>query len=350
MRALGDRQPAIWGLIVLMLIALPSGARAQPPALAEIYEAAKAELAAERYGAAARSFAKGYARAPAGPMRWRMALGLALSHELDGELASAAEHYILFLDLSREHPAAREGKWAERRRRARRDRDALIDELGPSYARLRLETVPPGAEVLIDGEPRLQKTPATLVLEVGEHRVSLRLEGHVPQQLSVSLEPAERMRVQRALPPTSTETDPSPDPEPTSPPPGPPEAPEPVETTVPRTPGGDRLRTVAGSASLGLGGASLILAGVFTAMTAGAVGELNDLAELDTVTDADLARDRELRDRLAWLQPSYVSLYAVGALATATGLVLLLWPRGEAGTADLRLRLAPAGAALSGRF
>jgi PEGA domain len=309
-----------------------------------LYEQAKVAIDAERYDEAAEKFEQGYVAATDGPMRWRMALGLALSHELDGDLATAAGFYAHFLDLSADHPEAIRDLWAERRKRAERDLDDLVTRLADSHARLRLDTVPPGASMVIDGEPvRIRQTPATFVLALGEHRVVLSLDGHLDEVLDVTLGPNERAVLQRSL-------------RAQPPPPEPIPAPVPISAAPPRLmlepspaqSGPDPLR-LAGLSSLGLGLASIVSAAVITGLTAGVVGELEDLREVP-ITVKTVARDRELRDDLDWMQPAYAVLYTLGGVAAAAGLTMVLWPSDEPATERARLELGPLGAALVGRF
>jgi serine/threonine-protein kinase len=47
---------------------------------------------------------------------------------------------------------------------------------------VRVETDPPGADVLVDDQPRSEKTPATFVLPVGSHTLAVVKEGHRTEQ------------------------------------------------------------------------------------------------------------------------------------------------------------------------
>lgn len=53
----------------------------------------------------------------------------------------------------------------------------LFVSLTAATGRVHLESDPPGASILVDGQPRSEKTPATLVLPAGKHRLTVIRDG-----------------------------------------------------------------------------------------------------------------------------------------------------------------------------
>lgn len=71
-----------------------------------------------------------------------------------------------------------------------------------AQAQLRLDSEPPGAAIILDGEPTDRLTPDFFVLEAGrEHRVRLELEGYEPTEETVTLEPGEVREIGERLVP-----------------------------------------------------------------------------------------------------------------------------------------------------
>jgi len=58
--------------------------------------------------------------------------------------------------------------------------------LAPAWADLRIESQPPGATVLVDGEPR-GETPADIDVLQGEHELGLRLTGYAPWDTAIDV-------------------------------------------------------------------------------------------------------------------------------------------------------------------
>jgi hypothetical protein len=62
----------------------------------------------------------------------------------------------------------------------------LIVDLAPMSGTLNLITNPPGASVFVDGREQTQKTPLSLALPVGPHKVQL-VRGSERQELEIDL-------------------------------------------------------------------------------------------------------------------------------------------------------------------
>jgi len=67
-------------------------------------------------------------------------------------------------------------------------------------SRLSIETTPPGATVIVDGERRAGSTPASVFdVAPGKHVVQLVLRGHVPWKRHVTIAPGETFRMEAVL-------------------------------------------------------------------------------------------------------------------------------------------------------
>ncbi len=303
----------------------PPGAGAQVDeaegeAVGALLREGRTALKARRLEDAREAFQAGLKRATEPPMVWRMLLGLALVHELEGHPVQAASHYQAFLSASEGSRDATSASWTERRTSAAKDLEALEQEALLTHGRLELVTDPPAAAIALDGEPvptRLQ-TPGVLYLAPGQHAVELRREGHASVVLVVIAREGERLKVERAL-------------EAVAPPP----APEPVveRVTVPLPvpkpvpePYVDPVFLGVGWAFVGVGGAALV-AGIGTSVaTLSTSNALNELQEVE-LDDAALARDVELRDELRTRQAAAAAMYGLGGAMVVSGVLVLLLHR-----------------------
>lgn len=325
-------------LLVLCVMVGPRIARAQDDVQA-LVERGTAALRAERGAEARAIFARGLAVATSAEDRWRMHLGLALSHELTGDLVGATDDYRNFLRESARHPIAQSSKWQERRRRAIADLARLEERVLVDHAKLDLQTDPPGAQVTVDGEAVARRTPAILYLSPGPHRLELVKDGHDPVEISLVLEQGQEPLIHRRLELTPAPT-PSEPPPPRSPTP-PPLSGEDVERAslvVPAT-------LVAATA-----GAALLSAGLLHGMAIRDANEVRRLAEGEISEDA-IARDNQLRARIASHQRGYASLYAIGGAAAVAATAMLVYEIASddesAGGAQLGAWAGPDGGGLS---
>lgn len=75
----------------------------------------------------------------------------------------------------------------------------FLVELRALAGNLRVETTPPGATVAVDGTERGQTPLALMGLPIGQHQVSLTLEGHLPVSRTVEIQDQELAVVQEKL-------------------------------------------------------------------------------------------------------------------------------------------------------
>jgi eukaryotic-like serine/threonine-protein kinase len=76
----------------------------------------------------------------------------------------------------------------------------LLASSGGKEAKLYVDSTPPGAAILIDGQPVQQRSPAQIgSLKAGLHRLQLTLPGHTPWARQVTLHEGETLRVEAAL-------------------------------------------------------------------------------------------------------------------------------------------------------
>jgi len=69
-----------------------------------------------------------------------------------------------------------------------------------TLGRLRLRTFPPGAQVWIDGQLKVEATPATLILPAGKYRLRLQLEGAMPLEQDLEIEAGDAREIDLDLP------------------------------------------------------------------------------------------------------------------------------------------------------
>lgn len=222
----------------------------------------------------------------------------------------------------------------------RRAVDALTNDLTSLTATLTLEVDHPGATLWVDGEP-VGTAPLTepLRLGVGLHRIEASLDGYSPATREVNLSSREALTVQLTLK--------RPAPEPAPPPPVAP-PPPPLPVTPPSSPAKElrepRLRAAAwfttgtGVAVLGAGAVTGAWAlGLDRALERECLGEHCPSSRADDIA------------RLQRLAPATDALLVVGAIATVTGVTLLVVARPQRGpsAASLRLRGGPGSATVT---
>lgn len=148
-----------------------------------LYESAQRLFDAGNFAAAESTFRAAYEAVP-NPVVLR---AIAASQERQGNLGAAAQTLEQYL---RESPTASDRAEVERH----------LAELRSRPATLSVGSTPPGAEIVVDGRPTGQHTPADVSLPAGEHTIELRLAGHQAVQQSVNAMPATRMRMDVNLP------------------------------------------------------------------------------------------------------------------------------------------------------
>lgn len=111
---------------------------------------------------------------------------IATAYERLGQLREAAQWFERYLDEAPQSLV-----------KERRDVERLILELKLRPAKLTVKTTPPGARVLIDGQP-VGVTPYTRAIRGGGHRVRVELEGQ-REERDVALEYAEPQTIEVTL-------------------------------------------------------------------------------------------------------------------------------------------------------
>jgi len=223
--------------------------------------------------------------------------------------------------------------------------DSLTNELQNLTGSLLVEVNEPGAEIQVDGE-LIGKSPLPepIRLSVGNHRVDVTLEGYTSMSVQVNLasreEKTEKVALRRAQP------EPAPAPPPATAP-GPPRPVTPLVDPVAEAPG-TGVRTGAWVAT----GAGLALVAAGTATGVWAL-TLDRGLENDCIREHCPVDRADDIDRLNRLGPTTNVLLTVGAVATATGVTLLVVDRPRHDVAR-RLRLVGGprflGATLGGTF
>jgi PEGA domain len=318
-------------------------AAAQPARADELLAKGRQALLEDRPRDAWRLFELGLSQAAEGEPRWRMLLGLALAYELDGAGLDAIRAYRRFLGETLDHPDAAEGKWSRRRDQALEDVLRLEQAVLDTHTKVDVRTEPAGARVVIDGEPTAERTPAVVYLTPGHHEIGFELDGFERSTLSLDAVTGERPKIERRLTLASTVAA---EPEPQRPPSSPGLA-RPAPATATTDEGVDLL--VPGAITLSIGAAIVVAAG---ALHWSALRDADEVKNLQRVP-ANVARDRELRDRIQAYQSAYVTSYVVGGLATGAGVTMLLIDTlggDDAAGDDLGGWLSPTGAGLYGRF
>jgi hypothetical protein len=165
MRRLGS----LVGLVVaaVLVLAGPGEVSAQTDAARatarERYAEAQRLFDSRQFAAAEAKFREAYAAVP-NPVVLR---AIAAAQEQQNNAAGAIATLQQYL---RDAPNANDRAEVERR----------IVELGSRRAIITFNSAPPGAEIIVDGQPTGQRTPVEVQIMPGEHTLELRLQGYPP--------------------------------------------------------------------------------------------------------------------------------------------------------------------------
>ena len=223
--------------------------------------------------------------------------------------------------------------------------ESLIVELEDLTSVLEIAVDQPGAQIRVDGEP-IGTSPLNgpLRLDVGRHRIDVTLEGYEPALVKVNLASRENRAETISLRSSQPEPRPQPQPQPgAQPPPS-----SPPDATRERR--GPSLRTTAWVTT----GAGLVLLGSGTITGTLALGIDGKLQDECIGGHCPPDREGDIR-RLEILAPTTNALLTVGAVATATGITLVLVDRHRSMRSvgpSLRLSTGPSfvGTSLRGSF
>ncbi len=231
-----------------------------------------------RYADAAREFKVGLDLYPKSA---RLAFNLGRARERAGQIPGAIEAYRLYLGLERD---------AGQRAEVERVIGALEAQLEAARGRLRLGSQPPGARVVVDGDPASAvTTPEVVVVAPGTHHLRAELAGYLPAEREVAAVAGEEVAVVFAL-----------------------EAPS------------GAWKAPTGWALLGIGLASAAVGGILYASAASTADEAEGLY-------GDPARYRALKDDFESAElGAWLSFGAGGALLAGGATLLALSPADEA--------------------
>jgi hypothetical protein len=181
------------GLFVLMLSTQVPGAYGQaPPQALELYDEAKADLAAGNPTPALVKFKRGIVLAGGDVITgWRMILGAALACEKMGQPIMAIDYYRRFVASFDRYPGAAEARWRDRRELVVEMITTLETSILANGGIVELSSEPPGARVLVEGSPwgleRDAVTPTRLFLKPGTWRIQLELADYEPVERAVQV-------------------------------------------------------------------------------------------------------------------------------------------------------------------
>lgn len=173
-----------------------------------------------------------------------------------------------------------------------------------------VDSEPPGATVLLDGEP-IGTTPLELAVEEGEHQLRVEREGYRPEIQNLALVEGSRSEVDVTL----------------------------SEIEVEKT--GPRPLRIAGAVTLGTGLAAL----------GGGIAML--VLHEEPIRYDCSGENRDAMDNCKWLydtQGGGIALTVVGTLAAATGVTLLVLDAKRNPNRQLRAFISPRGFGLRARF
>lgn len=291
--------------LTVALVAL-APARAAPPAdvPAQVdddpaYEAGKQALRRGDWPAAIAAFTTAVTLARSDDERWRAELGLALGHELAGDLLQSTIHYRRFLSASGRAPLPPDSEWGPRRFEAAASIERLERTLVVTHGRLALTTTPAATFALTPDAPRTcATTPCTLFLAPGRYEVALDAPDHAPARYTIDIIAGERTPLSATLSPL-------------------------VVLAPPVTPPPDANLRPAAIATFAGGGAALVTAAVFWGLAAGDQDALRSLSRQPGTPDVLTAYDRTLdrqgdRETAAWVAAT------TGVVAIGVGLVIAL--------------------------
>jgi tetratricopeptide (TPR) repeat protein len=280
---MGTQSRTVIGCALLCSFIMTSTVHAAPSAAAQArskqtYQVGVTLFKAQKYRAAIREFNKAYRDSPSPTLLYN----IARAFEELGEYQLAIDSYNEYLKLA---PQA-----ADKDRVARTLTTlGRLEQSGSSDAEIQILSIPVGAEVTVDGET-VGKTPLTLTLSSGSHRVAFAYEDYESVALSYKVEPRRAGTLSQSL--------------------------RSVEVV-------ERVRAVDGWLSWALVGAGA------TAMVGGAVSFVIGERAADEASDlratrAGLGRYNSLREDHALAFGVGVTSLGIGALLVGGGLTLLL--------------------------
>lgn len=279
-------------------MAAPARARAAPPApVKQLYDDAYALAKESRWAAAYPLLQRAFAADPS----WQIAELLGHAEVELGRYRDAAAHLTLFLRASRQIP--------EVSARERAAHEELLARAAARVGEIAVTVDPPGAEILLDGEPAGRAPLADpLFVDPGRHHIEARREGHAPAAVTEDLAGGRAARVTlrlRPLPPPQV-----------SPPP-------------PRWTGADSAIVIGGSAASAALGA---VGAAFTLKANRASAAAMDCASPGMPCEFSQAGTRpgQFRrlegDRISHTRVAGGALIGAGALAAGTILYAILIP------------------------
>ena len=172
-----------------------------------------------------------------------------------------------------------------------------------------LTAVPADAKLSVDGQAQVEKSPWTLKLTPGDHKILVTADGYVPQEVTVNVEAAKRTSRTLEL----AAVPPPPPPEPIAAPPAPPPAPPPPPPPPARS-------LVPAYVTLGI---AAVAAGAGTYFGIRALSAKSDYDDKPTASKADDVENNALIADMA---------FGVAITLGVTGIVLLTTPEEQSAT------------------
>lgn len=195
---------------IMSLASLPGAVRAEVPVVIDAegdafelpYELAKRRLRDRDFAAAVLHFERALEQARTDEQAWSALLGLALTHELAGDLLAASVGYRRFLASSGRSTLASTSEWAARRVESAETIARLETALAPTHARVELVSVPESAVAIEPAIPHAcAQAPCTLFVPPGAFRFRFSAVGHEPASRSIDANAGERHPLSVALVP-----------------------------------------------------------------------------------------------------------------------------------------------------
>ncbi len=150
----------------------------------QLYATGQALFDSGQFAQAEASFRGAYEAVP-NPVVLR---AIAAAQERQGNVGQAAQTLQQYL---RDNPNATDRAEVERH----------ITELAGRPAVLAVNSTPPGAQIIVDGQPTGQTTPTELSLPAGEHTIEIRLDGYQTVQQAFTAQASTRARMEVPLTP-----------------------------------------------------------------------------------------------------------------------------------------------------
>ena len=218
------------------------------------------------YSGALDSFKKAYELIPTPHAQFWIGMSLAQLNRSD-EAVKELEALLANPDASK----IGEDKQAEAKKK--------LDELkGKMTGDVAIATMPPGAQVTVDGQPQMGESPMTLKLAPGRHKISVAATGYETKEMEIDIKSGEKLDQKIELSQKAAA--------PAAPPPE--AAPPPVSPPAePAQPPPERKSKVPAYVTLGIAGAGAVVGTFFGIKALGAKSDFDDNPTTETADDVE---------------------------------------------------------------